>query len=59
MSKPIGSGYSDRDYEARKKARDKMERDLRDAGVSSDKAREKANQIARETDNKRRSEGQE
>lgn len=57
MSEPIGSGMSDRKYERHKKARDNLEKTLIDCGTKPDKAREIADRTARETDNKRRSEG--
>lgn len=59
MSKPAGSGYSEREYDRRKQAHDFVVERLRKSGVSDDKAREKARQIANETDNKRKQQGKE
>ena len=57
MSEPIGSGMNDRQYERHKRARDNLERDLVKHGTRPEKAKEIADKTARETDNKRRSEG--
>lgn len=58
MSGPIGSGMNDRQYERHKNARDNLERDLIKHGTRPEKAKEVADKTARETDNKRKSEGQ-
>lgn len=57
MSDPRQTGMSERQYERNKKARDNLERTLIDCGTDRTKAKETADKIARETDNKRRSEG--
>jgi hypothetical protein len=45
-------------YERNKRARDNLERDLIKYGTKPDKAKEIADRTARETDNKRKQEGQ-
>ena len=59
MSGPIGSGYSEREYDKRKKARDFVERKLIENGANPEKAKEIADRTARETDQKRRQQGKE
>lgn len=58
MSEPIGSGFSEKQYDRNKRARDNLERDLVKHGTRPEKAKEIADRTARETDNKRKQEGQ-
>jgi hypothetical protein len=48
---------NEREYEKRKQARDRLERDLIKHGTNSDTAKKIADRTANETDNKRRQEG--
>ncbi len=57
MSEPIGSGFNGEQYDRNKRARDNLERDLVKHGTKPEVAKKIADKTARETDNKRRSEG--
>jgi hypothetical protein len=59
MSRPVGSGYSERAYNARKAAFELIKRNMINSGVSEKKAEQMAREVAETTDNKRKEEGKE